>query len=225
MSTHRPAPAGPRGGPMGGFGGPPAKSKDFKGSLKRLLKVLSGERNILIGVIALITTSVTIGAFGPKILGRATNYIFYGYLGRMLPAGISKQTAIEDLNRNGEHRLAQMLQNSGVIPGRGVDFSAISRIITLALVLYLISSLFSWVQGYFEFNPDCYLSSCDDDLDQPNTCSYFTHCNSSFDVCLDIHRKEISKAIYCPMGLDWKTQWSCRRDAYWPLFGEGIWSS
>ncbi len=148
MSTHRPAPAGPRGGPMGGFGGPPAKSKDFKGSLKRLLKVLSGERNILIGVIALITTSVTIGAFGPKILGRATNYIFYGYLGRMLPAGISKQTAIEDLNRNGEHRLAQMLQNSGVIPGRGVDFSAISRIITLALVLYLISSLFSWVQGY-----------------------------------------------------------------------------
>ncbi len=148
MSNHRPAPAGPRGGPMGGFGGPPAKSKDFKGSLKRLLKVLSGERNILIGVIALITTSVTIGAFGPKILGRATNYIFYGYLGRMLPAGISKQTAIEDLNRNGEHRLAQMLQNSGVIPGRGVDFSAISRIITLALVLYLISSLFSWVQGY-----------------------------------------------------------------------------
>ncbi len=148
MSTHRPAPAGPRGGPMGGFGGPPAKSKDFKGSLKRLLKVLSGERNILIGVIALITTSVTIGAFGPKILGRATNYIFYGYLGRMLPAGISKQTAIEGLNRNGEHRLAQMLQNSGVIPGRGVDFSAISRIITLALVLYLISSLFSWVQGY-----------------------------------------------------------------------------
>ena len=148
MSTHRPAPAGPRGGPMGGFGGPPAKSKDFKGSLKRLLKVLSGERNILIGVIALITTSVTIGAFGPKILGRATNYIFYGYLGRMLPAGISKQTAIEDLNRNGEHRLAQMLQNSGVIPGRGVDFSAISRIITLALVLYLIASLFSWVQGY-----------------------------------------------------------------------------
>ncbi len=148
MSTHRPAPAGPRGGPMGGFGGPPAKSKDFKGSLKRLLKVLSGERNILIGVIALITTSVTIGAFGPKILGRETNYIFYGYLGRMLPAGISKQTAIEGLNRNGEHRLAQMLQNSGVIPGRGVDFSAISRIITLALVLYLISSLFSWVQGY-----------------------------------------------------------------------------
>ena len=148
MSTHRPAPAGPRGGPMGGFGGPPAKSKDFKGSLKRLLKVLSGERNILICVIALITTSLTLGAFGPKILGRATNYIFYGYLGRMLPAGISKQTAIEDLNRNGEHRLAQMLQNSGVIPGRGVDFSAISRIITLALVLYLISSLFSWVQGY-----------------------------------------------------------------------------
>ena len=47
MSMTRPGGAsnrgpGPmRGGPMAGmFGAPPAKSKDFKGSLKRLLKVL-----------------------------------------------------------------------------------------------------------------------------------------------------------------------------------------
>ena len=50
MSSHRPgpAPAGPRGGPMGGFGGPPVKSKDFKGSLKRLLNELRSERRFLL---------------------------------------------------------------------------------------------------------------------------------------------------------------------------------
>ena len=66
MSMQRPgAAAGPR-GPMGGMmGGPPAKMKDFKGSLRRLLKELKHERHILISVFILITTSVTIGAFGP----------------------------------------------------------------------------------------------------------------------------------------------------------------
>ena len=148
MSERRPAPAGPRGGPMSGFGGPPVKSKDFKGSLKRLLNELRSERKILIGVIALITTSVTIGAFGPKLLGRATNYIFYGYLGRKLPEGISKADAVAQLKSTGQSRLAQMLNESGVIPGQGVDFHAIARIIALVTVLYLFSSLFSWIQGY-----------------------------------------------------------------------------
>ena len=152
MSTNRPASAvpasTPRGGPHGGFGGPPAKSKDFKGSLKRLLNELQGERKILTGVILLITTSVTIGAFGPKILGRATNYIFYGYLGRQLPEGVSKVDVIANLNRTGQTRLAQMLRQSDVIPGHGVDFSAIARIVALVTVLYLFSSLFSWIQGY-----------------------------------------------------------------------------
>jgi len=151
MSQRRPSPpmgGGPRGGPMSGFGGPPAKSKDFKGSLKRLLTELRGERKILIGVIALITTSVTIGAFGPKLLGRATNYIFYGYLGRKLPAGISKADAVKQLKNTGQNRLAQMLQESGVVPGHGVDFHAIAKIIALVTALYLFSSLFSWIQGY-----------------------------------------------------------------------------
>jgi len=152
MSTNRPASAAPastpRGGPHGGFGGPPAKSKDFKGSLKRLLNELQGERKILTGVILLISTSVTIGAFGPKILGRATNYIFYGYLGRQLPEGVSKVDVIANLNRTGQTRLAQMLKQSDVIPGHGVDFGAIARIVALVTVLYLFSSLFSWIQGY-----------------------------------------------------------------------------
>jgi len=66
----------------------------------------------------------------------------------MFPPGISKATAIADMKHNGQSRLAQMLENSGVIPGQGVDFHAIARIITLAIFLYLLSSLFLWIQGY-----------------------------------------------------------------------------
>lgn len=141
--------AGPGGGPMQGmFGPPPSKSKDFRGSLKRLLKELGPERKIMSFVFALITTSVVIGSFGPKILGRATNYVFYGFLGRRMSAGVSKAEAIAGLRAKGENRLADMLQKSSVIPGKGIDFPSVYHVLTLAIGLYVISSLFMWFQGY-----------------------------------------------------------------------------
>ena len=158
MSTRTPAakPAqgpgpgpGPGRGPMGGmFGPPPSKSKDFRGSLKRLLKELGPERKIMSLVFVLITTSVVIGSFGPKILGRATNYVFYGFLGRGIPASVSKAQAIAGLRAKGENRLADMLQKSSVVPGRGIDFHAVYHVLTLAIALYLVSSFFMWLQGY-----------------------------------------------------------------------------
>ena len=72
----RPPMAVGRGGPMMGMTGPAAKSKDFKGSLKRLMREVGEERKTLYLVLALISTAVTIGSFGPKILGHATNDIF-----------------------------------------------------------------------------------------------------------------------------------------------------
>ncbi len=152
MSTQTPAtrkPAGPGVGPMHGmFGPPPSKSKDFRGSLKRLLKELGPERKIMSLVFGLITISVVIGSFGPKILGRATNYVFYGFLGRQMPAGLTKAQAIAGLRAKGESRLADMLQKSSVIPGKGIDFHAVYHVLTLAIALYAVSSLFMWLQGY-----------------------------------------------------------------------------
>ena len=88
MSQNAPVRRGPGGGgPHMGFGMPPAKSKDFKGAIKRLMHELGNERKIIYLVFAAITTSVTIGAFGPKILGNATNHLFYGFLGKRIPEG------------------------------------------------------------------------------------------------------------------------------------------
>jgi len=144
----RPAMAPGRGGPMMGMTGPAAKSKDFKGSLKRLLREIGEERKTLYLVFVLISTAVTIGSFGPKILGHATNDIFYGYLGRKLPAGVSKAQAVAGLRARGQGTLADVLQKSGVVPGKGIDFTAVAHWIFLAIALYAISSLFLWLQQY-----------------------------------------------------------------------------
>ena len=145
MSAQRPMARGPMGAMMGA---PPSKSKDFKGSLRKLLKELHPERKPLALVLSLITTSVIIGSFGPKILGRATNYIFYGFLGRRMPAGVTKAQAIAALRAKGEGRLADMLNKSSVVPGQGIDFHAIALLLYLAIALYVVSSLFMWIQGY-----------------------------------------------------------------------------
>jgi len=130
------------------FGPPPAKSKDFRGSLRRLLAQLRPERKLLILVISLTSISVILNAFGPKILGRATNYVFYGYLGRRIPVGISKAQALAGLRARGELRLADMLQISPVIPGQGVNFGPIARLLLLAVALFALGSIFMWLQGY-----------------------------------------------------------------------------
>jgi ATP-binding cassette subfamily B multidrug efflux pump len=150
MSTIRPGGGGgPRGGPMAGMmGGPPAKSKDFKGSLKRLLDELGPERKILTLVLVLISTAVIISSFGPKILGHATNYIFNGFLGLRMPAGVTKVQAVTALRARGENRLADMLEKSSVVPGVGIDFTAVGKILLLALALYLISAFIMWIQAY-----------------------------------------------------------------------------
>ena len=138
-----------RGGPMAGMmGGPPQKSKDFKGSLRRLMREIGAERKTLYGVFVLITIAVTLSSFGPKILGRATNDIFSGAIGKRLPAGQTKEQAVAALRAHGENTLASVVSKSSANPGRGIDFTAVSHWIFLAIALYLISSLFLWLQQY-----------------------------------------------------------------------------
>ena len=154
MSMQRPAQAPttaarPGGGPMAGMmGAPPQKSKDFKGSLKRLLREVGAERKSLYAVFILITSAVTIGSFGPKILGHATNDIFTGFLGHKMPAGLTKDQVVAGLRAKGENTLADVVNKSGVIPGKGMDFTAIAHWISLAIGLYIISSFFLWLQQY-----------------------------------------------------------------------------
>ena len=138
-----------RGGPMAGMmGGPAQKSKNFKGSLGRLLSEVGEERKTLYAVFLLITTSVTIGSFGPKILGHATNQIFTGFLGHKLPVGSTKEQVVAGLRAKGENSLADVVNKSNVIPGKGIDFTVVAHWIFLAIILYIVSSLFLWLQQY-----------------------------------------------------------------------------
>lgn len=106
-------------GPMGGMRGNVEKPKNFKGTFSKFLKYLRPYRIKLIIVIIFAIGSTIFSILGPKLLGRATTKIYEGL--------ISKITGTSD---------------------GGIDFRYILEIIILLITLYLISALFSYIQGF-----------------------------------------------------------------------------
>ncbi len=139
MSTNRPAPppggtprpAGPpMRGPMGMGMGPPQKAKHFRSSARRLIGLLAPQRHLITIVVALAVASVSLSVAGPKLLGRATDLIFTGFL--------SSRT----------HVAPELAARHAVQPGQGIDFTALAHVLVLVLGLYLGASLLMWLQGY-----------------------------------------------------------------------------
>jgi len=104
-------------GPMGGMRGGFEKPKDFKGTLSKLLDYLRPYRLKLIIVMIFAIGSTVFSIAGPKILGKATTKIYEGV--------ISKITG----------------------SGGGIDFQYLLNTVLLLLGLYIISAVFSYIQG------------------------------------------------------------------------------
>ena len=126
---------------------PTQRSRDFSGSAIRLLKRLTPQRGLTSLVLLLGIAGIAIGVIGPRILGHATDLLFNGVIGRQLPAGLTKEQAIEAARARGDDTFADLLSGMNVVPGRGVDFDAIGRTLLLALGLYLIAALLVWLQA------------------------------------------------------------------------------
>ncbi|MEU3604760.1 ABC transporter ATP-binding protein [Streptomyces sp. NPDC035033] len=132
--------AGPGGRMMAG-GAPGERSMDFKGSSKRLLRQLAPERAALWVMLLAGVLSVAGAVVGPKILGRATDLVFAGVVGRQMPEGVTKAQALERLRADGDGGMADMLSGVDFTPGRGIDFGAVGEVLLLALAVYVAAGL------------------------------------------------------------------------------------
>jgi ATP-binding cassette, subfamily B, multidrug efflux pump len=52
------------------------------------------------------------------------------------------------LRAQGRNTFADMIERLNVIPGHGIDFVLLEKLLLVALGLYLVASLFLWLQGY-----------------------------------------------------------------------------
>ena len=129
-------------------GPPPGKAEAFWPSFKRMVGLLGAYRVSLMIVALAAVGTVVLAVAAPKVLGQATNVIFEGVVSTMLPAGTTKAQAIEALRARGMDDFATMLSAMDVVPGAGIDYAHLGRILTVVLGLYVGSGLLNWLQGW-----------------------------------------------------------------------------
>ncbi|WP_448222170.1 ABC transporter ATP-binding protein [Gordonia iterans] len=138
----------PGSGPPGMAGPTLEKAKSFTPTLKRLVRKLSAYRGRLSVILLAIVGSVALTAVAPRVLGHATDLLFDGVIGARLPSGLSKEQAVDGLRAQGQHTFADMVSAMDVVPGRGIDFDAVGRVLLVVLLLYVGASLLGWLSGY-----------------------------------------------------------------------------
>ncbi|MFF0861249.1 ABC transporter ATP-binding protein [Nonomuraea sp. NPDC003560] len=141
--ARRPQPAF---GPGRMMAGPAEKALDFGGTLRKLLRLLRPERAMLGVVLALGTASVALTVTGPKILGHATDLIFSGIIGARLTPGLTKEQAVAGLRAKGEDNFADMVASMNVVPGQGIDFTALAHVLGWVLAIYVVAALLGIAQ-------------------------------------------------------------------------------
>lgn len=132
--------AGPMGRMMAGAG-PDQHSLDFKESGKRLLSQFRPERATMYVMLLAVFVSVGLSVVGPKILGRATDLVFSGIIGRQFEGGTTKAEVLAGMRERGEGGMADMLSGTDFTPGKGIDFGAVGEVLGLALGVFVLAGL------------------------------------------------------------------------------------
>ena len=155
------------GGPMGGMG-TGEKAKDFKGTVKKLIKYLSDFRWQMLMVLVFAIGSTIFAIASPKILGGATNQIVddyanmkaYEVITGKLPKGVSLPagtTGADVLNRlPNKSEIEKQVPSSQLESIKKLDlsrrpefhFDVIWRIIILLVGMYVLSAIFRYIQTW-----------------------------------------------------------------------------
>lgn len=136
---------GPGRGPMGGMVG--QKADNFAASARRLVAMLRPARGRAFAVLLLAVGSVASVAIGPWLLGKATDAVFNGYVGRTTE-GPTKADAIARAEAEGNNQYADFLRGLDIVPGQGVDFDKVAQLLLITLSIYVGGQVLGWLQGY-----------------------------------------------------------------------------
>lgn len=157
-STH----SRPRGAGMGMMRGG-EKAKDFKGTIKRLIKYLSPYTKGFILVFILAIASTTFSIIGPKILGGITNHIVDDYIhitvyeqvmknlpqGYVLPQGTKGADVLKQLPQDKLDKIPKdildKVESMDLSVKPSMDFDYIGSKIVLLVGIYFASAVFSYI--------------------------------------------------------------------------------
>ncbi|MBK9100006.1 MAG: ABC transporter ATP-binding protein [Austwickia sp.] len=123
------------------MGMPVEKSLNFSVSARRLLTRMRPMRPLLATSVGLTILSVLLSTLGPRVLGQATDLVFTGLISRQLPAGATKDQVVADLRARGQGTFADMVSAMDLVPGRGIAFDEVARVLLIVLALFVSSAV------------------------------------------------------------------------------------
>lgn len=126
---------------------PNEKSTHFWKTVRRVVGEFGAHRGqmVITAITLFIGTVLTIAA--PYVFGLATDAVFAGYLSSKTSPGQSTAEAAAELEAGGQSDLAAVLDTMDVVPGAGMDFGLIGRLVMLGVAVYALSSLFTYIGG------------------------------------------------------------------------------
>lgn len=155
-----------RPGGMGPLRGVVEKPKDFKGTMRQLWQYLRVYRLKLTLVLLFVVLSTVFAIASPKIMANATNQIVDDYIainaydqfiktlpsGVKIPPGTSGETLIKKMPRTALDKIPadklDVIKSLDLSQKPTFHFDAIANIIYWLIALYLLSLLFSNIQGW-----------------------------------------------------------------------------
>ena len=165
----------PKGPPGGGHYGPGAmmpgeKPKNFRRTMGKFVTYLRPYWIVIIMVILLAIASTVFAILSPKYLGKMTNQVVKDYIKmqtydavkKQLPAGVTLPpgTTGADVLKTAPPALAKKIPADKLADFKKldltkrpeIDWNELGRLAVLLVVLYLLSSIFSYIQGWVMTN-------------------------------------------------------------------------
>lgn len=130
---------------------PGEKSQNFGPTIRRILSMLKPARGKIALIILLTAMAVVMQVAGPALLGQATDIIYVGVLGGVLadmPSGLSPEETVARLEADGRNELANMVGRADVVPGQGIDFGDLGRILIFVAIIYVIAAVLQFIAGW-----------------------------------------------------------------------------
>lgn len=130
---------------------PGEKSQNFGPTIRRILSMLKPARGKIALIILLTAMAVIMQVAGPALLGQATDIIYVGVLGGVLadmPSGLSPEETVARLEADGRNELANMVGRADVVPGQGIDFGDLGRILIFVAIIYVIAAVLQFIAGW-----------------------------------------------------------------------------
>lgn len=164
-------PVGPMGrGPMGGMIGLAEKPKNFKETMRKLIRYLKPFQSAIIIVLFLAIISTVFSVASPRILGNTTNQVVSDYVaekaydqittnlpkGYVIPTGTTGNDFLKKMPAEARAKIpanvADKIKTLDLSHRPTIDFNKVEYYAFILIALYLLASLLTYIQGWIMTN-------------------------------------------------------------------------